>query len=217
MEKILIPYSQAKTLIEEGDVLLFSGTSLVSRLIKRASEGDYSHVGIASWHNGSRKADALLECVEFSEQHGGRSLNMDVYVKNDKRRIDVFRPIPSFSNIEFDHKTLTTTHVKNKFDAKSVTRSMRELTGLPYGWKRILWIAKHKLPILRLFYSVDSIVKDGNGKKDIIYPVCSTSIAHAFSKSGADLVYHRSDEWTEPSDIARSTRLNYLFTLDKDE
>lgn len=213
MKQILIPYPQAKILINEGDVLLFSGESLISRLIKRASEGDYSHVGVASWHNGATKDKALLECVEFTENHGGRSVNLATYLREDSRRIDVFRPIPQFSHWEFNPQTHETELVRTQFDGKAVTNAMRRMTGLPYGWRRILWIAKHKLPFLRLFYDVNSIVIDNEGHQEIIYPVCSTSLAHSFSRNGYDLVYHRSDEWTEPSDLARSTRLNYLFTI----
>ena len=212
-QPLLIPYPQAKLLIEEGDVLLFQGTSLVSRLIRRAGEGMYSHVGVASWHNGASKKDALLECVEFSERHGGRSVNLATYLREDVRRIDVFRPIPHFSRWDFDPVTHETSLVRVPFDGKAVTNTMRKMTGLPYGWKRIYWIAKRKLPFLRLFYDINSTVRDTAGREDIIYPVCSSSLAHSFSKNGFDLVYHRSDEWTEPNDIARSTRLNYLFTI----
>jgi len=215
MQKIILPYSQAKPLINEGDVLLFSGDNLVSRFIKRASEGDYSHVGVASWHNGD-KVNGLLECVEFTEKAGGRSVNLETYLNVDSRRIDVYRPIPHFSKWVFNPDTLTAELQRVRFDGKAVTNRMRRMTALPYGWKRIWWIFLNKVPILRLFFGIESITVDENGDEDVIYPVCSTSLADAFAKKAGDLVYHRSNQWTEPSDIARSTRLNYLFTLGRE-
>lgn len=214
MQKVTIPYSQVKRLIEEGDVLLFRGTGIFSRFIQRAGEGKYSHVGVASWHNGGD----LLECIEFVGGSGGRSVNLDTYVEQINCQIDVFRPIPRFSKWVFEPKKRITELEMVKFQGVKVTRCMRKLTGLPYGWRRIWWIFKHKLPILRFFYNLDSITIDGDGNEEVIYPVCATSISHCFSKNGYDLVYHRSDEWTEPSDLARSTRLNYLFTIgDEDD
>ena len=49
--------------------------------------------------------------------------------------------------------------------------------------------------------------------EDMVYPVCSTSVSYSFNKSEFDLVKNRSDEWTEPGDIAKSSGINYLFTV----
>jgi len=75
----------------------------------------------------------------------------------------------------------------------------------------VSWIAKHKLAAFRIFSDVDSLIVDD--LEDLIYPVCSTTVAYAFNKSDYDLMNNRSDEWTEPGDVARSSRLSYLFTL----
>ena len=88
---------------------------------------------------------------------------------------------------------------------------MRKMTGLPYGWKRIWWIAQYKLPVLRFFYKIEHLVDDTS--TELIYPVCSTAVAYSFSKEGFDLVHNRADKATEPSDLSRSPLLQYLFTI----
>ena len=88
---------------------------------------------------------------------------------------------------------------------------MRNLTGIPYGWRRILWLIIRNLPFFRLFSNVANLTSDE--QKPIIYPVCSTAIAYCFSKADSDLIHERADEWTEPSDLALSPMLNYLFTI----
>lgn len=205
--KKLVPYVQAQSLLKEGDVLLFEGASLVGSLIQRAGEGKYSHVGIASGHR--TNGHIFWECVEFREWKGGRTISLEQYVKENN--IDVYRVSPE--NISWHYAEEEGKIYKDSvpFDGKAVTNTMRKMTGLPYGYKRIYWIAQHKIPFLRLLYSMDSIVDDNT--EELVYPVCSTAIAYSFSKAGFDLVSNRGDEWTEPSDIARSALLHYLFTI----
>ena len=208
MNKIAMPFSKARQLLKEGDIILFRNDGWVSWFIQRASEGKYSHVGIVSGHGAN--GDTIWECVEFLEGKGGRTVNLERYIDQYKGSLDVFRPSEIKRTIAY-HETLGVIQTDIKLYPKKVTNIMRRMTGLPYGWKRIAWIAQHKLPFLRLFYSMDSVIDDS--KSDLIYPVCSTAIAYAFSKTGFDLVHHRADNYTEPSDIARSPLLNYLFTL----
>ena len=201
-----INFETASKYLKEGDVLLFKGRGLISSFIKRAGEGKYSHVGIASLH------DDIWECVEFREWKGGRSVNLEKYVNICGCDIDVYRPI-SMRKIIIA-KTLATIEERDiPFDGRLVTKRMRKVTSLPYGWKRIWWIATHKIPILRWLYNIDSVTNDKH--KEMIYPICSTAVAHAFNSIGFDLVQNRSDEWVEPSDISTSNLLFYIFTIKK--
>jgi len=216
----LIDYALARPLIEEGDVLLFRNGS---KLLQRSGGGEYSHCAVSSWHNGSRSKDAILECVEFREGSffaslfnknaggGGRSTNLDRQVQMYDECIDVYRPVPFFSSYTYNAEVNEVQLSRVKFNPKLVTRTMRQMTGLPYGWRRIWWMAKQQLVGFRLFYSIQDLVDDK--LKDVIYPVCSTALAYAFSKNGYDLIPNRSDEFTQPSEISRSSRLSYLFTL----
>jgi hypothetical protein len=220
----IINYDKIRNQINEGDVLLFRGTGKISKIVSAPSETTYSHVGIASWINGNANTEeGILECIEFREGSfiaglfnsnaagGGRAVNLSQSVQKYKNQIDVYRPTSQFQKIVFHNETQTVITYVKEFDGKKVTHTMRKMTGLPYGWKRILWMAKHKMVILRLFVDKQSLMDDELG--EVIYPVCSTAISHSFNSNGYDLVKNRSDEATEPGDIAKSTRLNYLFTL----
>ena len=213
MKKIIKKYAEAKPLINEGDVLLYRGTSFVSRLINAYGGGVHSHVALASWHNGERGGEALLECLEFKEWMGSRCTNLEGQVRENDGKIDVFRVAPSRISIDFDETSGKIRGREVGFEGKKVTNCMRKLTGLPYGYKRIWWVARHKMPLLRLLYDIDATVQDANGGP-LINPVCSTSVAYCFSKNDYDLVPNKHFNWTEPSDLARSTLLNYLFTLE---
>ena len=207
MDKILLPYDKAKLHIEEGDVLLFKGKGWFSRIFMRAaSESTYTHVGVASLHNG------IVEVVEFKEKHGGRTTNLENQF-DEYDEIDIYRAVPFFSKYGFCEEHGVDLQ-RIGFDGKLVTDCMRKMTGLPYGWRRILWIALHKLPILRLFYNKEKIMNDE--LKDAIYPECSSSLSHCFNKHGYDIIPNKGDGWTEPADFARSGRLSYLFTMEKE-
>ena len=215
MKEIKVNFKMAENLLQEGDVLLFRSNSIISFFIQRATEGQYSHVGLASSHgdNGGK----IWECVEFREGYGGRTINLERYIQdytNDNSFIDVYRA-SKYKKIYVYNKDYQKIEEQTiAVDNKIITNTMRKMTGLPYGWKRIAWIAQHKIPFLRLLYSMDSLVDDNN-LDDFIYPVCSTAVAYSFSKTGYDLVNHRSDEATSPADIARSPLLSYIFTLSK--
>lgn len=219
----LINYKDAKPLINEGDVLLFRGQGWASYFIGVAGESVYTHVAVASWHNGDQKHLGLLECVEFREGSmfagmfnanaagGGRTVNLLNEVEKYPGQIDVYRPVDNFSRYVFDAETKTTILKTVSFNGKAVTNVMRRMTGLPYGWKRILWLARHKLAMWRLFYNRSTLMTDT--LQEIVYPVCSTAVAYAFNSNDFDLINNKADDWTEPADIARSSRLSYLFTL----
>lgn len=211
MNKIILPWFEAKPIINEGDVLLFRGQGWMSKVIGSQTQTPYSHVAVASWVNGdSNTLDGQLECVEFREWKGGRSINLYQAVLDNLNSIDVYRPVPYFSKLEFNPETKQTEIVRKEFNGKKVTRVMREMTGLPYGWKRIWWMTKHKMVFIRLLPK-ENLADDK--LKDIIYPVCSTSLAYAFSRNDFDLLCNRSDESMEPGHIAYSPRINYLFTI----
>lgn len=207
--KNYVRFEDAKELLREADVLLFRSRSLGAFFIRRASEGEYSHVAVASAHGDN--GGTIWEAVEFKEWKGGRTVNLKEYIKSYKGEIDVYRASIEKIVITYDKNNRMTGINRVPLNSKLITNTMRRMTGLPYGWKRVLWLAQHKLPFLRFFYSMESVVDDNT--KDLIYPVCSTAVAYSFSKAGYDLVHHRADISTEPSDIARSPLLNYLFTL----
>ena len=206
--KILVPYHKAFDLIEEGDVLLFRSHCWYSWFVKSYTNSPYTHVGIAS------RPDGLIEIIEFhGSTSGGVSRNLARAIKEQSGEIDVYRPSPMWTSLHLDENNNVDLDVKEFTSemAQKITETMRKMTGLPYGWKRIWWMAKHKLMGLRLFYKPEDLMNDELCA--IIYPVCSTAVAYSFSKNGFDLIKNKSDQWTEPAHIALSTNLNKLFTL----
>jgi len=211
-DRIYLPFSEAKRYIEEGDVLLYRGRCWYSFFIKRTGKGEYSHAGLASWHNGTPDVEKILETVEFNgNRGGGATIKMENLFPEYSRQIDIYRPNSTNEIKKFDLSTHTVKVDFIKFNGKIITNTMRDLTGLPYGWRRILWFVRRNIFLGRLFYSVEDLTSDA--QRPIIYPVCSTAIAYCFSKNDFDLVHERADEWTEPSNLALSPLLNYMFTI----
>jgi len=206
---INMPYEEALKHIKEGDVLLFRGRGIISWLIKRYSSGVHSHAGVAHWDG------ETLECIEFREFKGGRAVSLKSQIESHPDNIDVFRAL---ENIQYDEfvkagrmgsmgiKYLT-------FDesvAKSVTRTMLEITGLDYGWKNFWRLARHYLPFYRL---APQNMKDED-PNDVF--VCSTAVAYAYRKNYMDPVPYLADSATTPADLARSPLFQYQFTINKD-
>ena len=217
-------YLDVKHLINEGDVILFRGNGFFSGLVRAYGQSAYTHVGLASWVNGSSNTtDGILELVEFREgsflsgifgSSGGgcgRAINLDREVKKFSGRVDVYRPCQNFGQFTYDKDTKNIEYISVPFDGKKVTRILRYMTGLPYGWHRVWTIIKYRILLFGLYNNYDSLMSDES--KEDIYPVCSSVVAYAFSINGYDLIKNRSDEWTSPGDIASSPRLSYLFTL----
>lgn len=211
MKQCIIKYNEALKYINEGDVLLFRGNSFVSAIIQAIGEGYYSHVGMASWVFNDKGEKGFLECIEFREWIGSRAINLKNYIDDNPGRIDVFRPIPKYSQAVYSCKQRKLDVVEIVYDGKKLTNEFRELTGLPYGWNRILWLAKFHLFGLRLF-NWQAGLEDIESKHEL-YPVCSTVVAYLFAKHYTRLLHYRSSSRTEPSDVARSPILNYMFTL----
>ena len=205
---VKVKYSIAESLIEEGDILLFRGTGLISSLIKIAGHGNYSHIAIASKH------DNYWEAIEYREWYGGRTVHLENYIREcqkNKTEIDVYRPCKYFSSLKFNQDNYNVDYSRIKFDGNKVTNCMRELTGLPYSYKRIWLLLKIHLFRLHLYKNLDKITNE-IPSNEIILPVCSTVLAHCFAKNNYLILRNRSDQYIEPSDFSISPRLNYLFT-----
>lgn len=209
MKRIYKKYKEVRIDIWESDVLLFRGNGLISKLIKIAGKGEYSHVGLASWQWSKNYHGVFvphrLELVEFREFKGGRIVNLSTQVDQFSGLIDVYRPCRKIQTYDDQHMGGQWVSL----NSIEVTDTMRLMTGLPYGWKRIWYLAKQSILGLRLF----SLPNVNDDYVSSTYPVCSTAVCRSFRKSGYDLVKNKSDEDCDPSDIARSSVLSYLFTL----
>ena len=193
----IIPYSEAMPLIQEADILLFRGKGVMSWLIKRYGSGVHSHVGIAHWDNEN------LQCVEFREFKGGRSVSLKTQVDNSPFGIDVFR---AAKRVDYENDS----YVLDDITKEKISSIMLKLTGLPYGWRNIWKLVKHYLPFCRL---AQQNIKDNNATKIF---VCSTAAAYAYRMAYIDPVPYLADSAVTPSDLARSALFEYQFTLQKD-
>jgi hypothetical protein len=190
-------YSKALPLIQEADILLFRGKGIMSWLIQRYGSGVHSHVGIAHWDNEN------LQCVEFREFKGGRSVSLKRQVNSNPFGIDVFR---AAKRVDYENDS----YVLDELTKSKITTAMLKLTGLPYGWTNIWKLVKHYLPFCRL---ARQNIKDNNATKIF---VCSTAAAYAYRMSYIDPVPYLADSAVTPSDLARSSLFEYQFTLQKD-
>jgi len=209
MNKLTLPYREAKPIIEEADVLLFKGTALFSWAIRKLTKSPYSHVELASKHNGG------IEGIGFNALSGGGSKNLARMVQKGSGVIDVYRPVFMFDTLKYNPLTKQGEVVEHNLDARGITSTMRQLAGMPYGVKRIWWILKNNMLFRRWFINEKKLANDQTG--DIVYPVCSTAVAYCFSKNNYDLIKNKADEWTVPGHIAMSPLLSYMFTLVWDE
>ena len=199
-----IKYGRAKELIQEGDILLFRGSGIIGFLIKRYTAGVHSHVALA------HKDGDILECVEFREFMGGRSVSLKSQVDNAPLSIDVFRPVKSISYEEMDKDGNLKLIEKNytKEIASAMTEDIIRWTGQPYGWKNIWKMLLRFIPGARLFqqnFNDDEVAKA---------KVCSTAVTVALRRNYMDPVPYLADDRVSPADLARSPLLQYLFTID---
>lgn len=207
-ELTYLPYDKARPLIQEGDVLLFRGQKWYSFFIKKITQSLYSHAALASWHNGD---GGMLEIIEFHLFSGGATKNLDRIAKNKPGIIDIYRPSPQRYDLTYDHERGVVTKVSD-YDGKAVTNTMRALTSLPYSLLKIGLLARGYIFGLRLLNNVWKMSDDT--VQSSVTHVCSTSVAYSMNVNGYDLVKNRADLLTEPGDLAKSSLLNYLFTIE---
>ena len=98
---ILVPFSKAMTHLKEADVLLFRGVGAISWAIKRYSSGIHSHAGMV------HRDGEHVQCVEFREFKGGRSVSLKTQVESHPDTIDVFRAVDHLSYDSFAMSEIT--------------------------------------------------------------------------------------------------------------
>lgn len=188
----LVCLSQQRSRICNGDLLLFRGTGIFSRMIRAAGRSQYSHAARAIWW------DDLLFCCEVRELQGGRAVTLESQVKKYPGAIDVFEVNPDRRWAEYDRC--------------GATRTMRRLAGCDYGYFGVFKAALRHLPVWRFLIRPDM----NDNRVTDQPPFCSQACAMADRIGGrVDPVPHLADRVTEPADLARSPFYRYRFTLAK--
>lgn len=183
--------SEVARKIGSGDLLLFRGRGLISRLIGTAGRSEYTHAAKAIWWG-----DELF-CCEVRELKGGRAVTLASQVRRYPGQIDVFQVDPEVRWPDYD------------FDGANGL--MRRLAGCDYGYVGLLKAAVLHVPFWR--FLVRPELDDTN--VDDHPPFCSHACAMADRLGGGvDPVPHLADRITEPGDLARSPFYCYAFTLE---
>jgi hypothetical protein len=176
--------------IRDGDLLLFRGRGLVSRLIGVAGRSEYSHAARAVWWGRD------LFCCEVRELRGGRAVTLESQVRKFPGLIDVFEVNPA--------------NRWREYDRRGAVRYMRRLAGCDYGYLGVLQAALRHAPLWRFLVHPDSDDQRAPGQP----PFCSQASTMADRLGGGvDPVPHLADRLTEPADLARSPFYRYRFTL----
>jgi len=216
---IFLGFPESKKHLQDGDVLLFRGERIMSKMIAGITSSPYSHVGVVKRIE-DKDGAVYLQLVEFREGlfgGGGRAIDLERVVAADSGRIDVYR----FSNVFIDcvfnaEDREIKTELRN-FDGHRVVRNLERLTGLPYSWKTIICIYAWKIPVLRCFLRClkKGYTEDCIDNYRLSRFVCSTAVDYAFRLAGFPLVQNKNTNYVDPSDVSRSSNLHYLFTLTK--
>ena len=186
----LTALSQSASQINDGDLLLFRGRGLVSRLIGVAGRSTYTHAARAIWWGD------ILFCCEVRELKGGRAVTLESQVRKYPGLIDVFETNPGERWPEYDRAGALDT--------------MRRLAGCDYGYFGVLRAALWHLPLWRCLVRPDMNDQQVTSEP----PFCSQACVMADRLGGrVDPVPHLADRVTEPADLARSPFYRYRFTL----
>lgn len=182
--------ADVRSTIRSGDLLLFRGRGLASRLISLAGRSCYTHAArVVRW-------GVDLFCCEVREGVGGRAVTLESQVARYPGQIDVFETNPDG---RFP-----------RYDRPAADRYMRRLAGCQYGWGGIAKTALLRIPFLRSLATHD--FSDASESKRP--PFCSQAVAMAERAGGVDVVPNLPDRFTEPGDLARSNFYRYRFTLE---
>lgn len=185
-----VSLTQYASLIRDGDLLLFRGRGVLSRLIGTVGRSEYTHAGRAVWWG------ELLFCCEVREFKGGRAVTLESQVQKFPGMIDVFETNPS--------------RRWRDYDRRGAVQFMRRLAGCDYGYLGVLKAAVRHLPVWRFLIRPDM----NDQKRTSQPPFCSQACAMADRiGGGVDPVPHLADRVTEPADLARSPFYRYRFTL----
>jgi len=189
-----LTYREAEPLIRTGDVLLHRPRDLFGRLIATLGRSEYSHAGMACW-DGLRVSS--LETIQF---RGGVQRPLEELVEEKPGAIDVY--------------TVLCTTARQRQQAAA---GMRQIVGRRYGWLSLLELGLVHAPLLRLLLPrnfADQADSESNGWRADRLPFCSMAVDRAYMRwAGVDLVPNLHSRYTEPGDLARTARLDYLCTL----
>jgi hypothetical protein len=112
-----LDYAQTRDTINDGDVLLFQGTGLFSRLIRWVTRSSYSHSGLAIWWN-----DRLM--VLESTEPEVRIMPLSILVGHYPR-VDLYKAAKVYNGVQLFEAA--TEALGKKYAVWSVVRFLRRI------------------------------------------------------------------------------------------
>ena len=170
-------YTDVRAQIQTGDILLFQGTSAISRVIRWGSRSVYSHAGFAAWWDGR-----LL--VFQASGRGAEILPMSSAVDAYDGQVDWFALAEA---------------QRAKVDAQLLVTQAVTLLGRAYakrGLVDLMW---------RMVQGRFRGLPDPKASPDEIF--CSQYVSYCYRHAGLDLVIGTDDASTSPGDLASSPLL----------
>jgi hypothetical protein len=207
-----IPYHEGREYVLDGDVLLYTGGSIVSRCIQVAGLSQYSHVGMAGWVNGDPTGEyARLMAYEML-MSGGQGTVLSPHVDKGMG-VHVYRVSDMHTAYVWNETLKQVVGATKVFDRKLAVTTMRDFCRPgEYGKMHLFWTALIHMPVVRFFFRqpTDDQLEDRTRP-----PYCSEAVAYALRKAFTDVVKNTPDHYTSPGALARSPLLHYMFTLVK--
>lgn len=167
-------YTQIRGRIRTGDILLFQGTSPISRLIRWGSGSDYSHAGFAAWWDGrllvfqaSGRGAEVLPASSAVDAYDGQ---VDWYALGDEHHARI------------DPHLLVTTAVT--------------LLGRAYSRLGLMQL------MMRMASGRFRGLPDPKACPNAVF--CSQYVSYCYRRAGLDLVEGTDDGSTSPADLAAS-------------
>jgi hypothetical protein len=185
---LVVPYREFRQQAKDGEVVLFQGTGLLSRVIRAGSKSDYSHAGMVAWWG---KRLVLLQ----STGRGVETLPMSRAVRSYAGPVDWFQ-LRADLEPQLDRRRLLSLAVC--------------MQGVPYGTSGLVYLAFRML-LERL--GIRSYRNDPEMAERPQKLFCSQYIAACYKSAGIDLDAETPDHFTSPGDLAFSSALVRRGTL----
>jgi hypothetical protein len=185
-------YEEVRNYIQSGDLLLCSGTSTFSRLIKRATGSIWSHVGFIL------RVDAIdrLMVLESVESIGVRSVALSHYVNNYDGKGHPYKgKLLIARHYDFQEKNIA------HFSRKAV-----DLLGNNYDKKEILRIA-YRI-VKSVFLDSEKCMLPPNDNKYI----CSEYVHECYKSIGLNIA-HNCGGFISPADFAATEPINAVCMI----
>lgn len=176
MSRDVLNYQDVRKTMKDGDVLMFKGKGLLSWLIKKKTNSEYSHAGIVAWWNDRLM---VLEAVGKGLKATPISYNLTKYVGG----FDYYRPK---KNIPQTKRKVMLTYAQ-------------EQLGKEYATKRLV---KYFFKVMFNLKLTSSEKDDSAGVSGTYF--CSHYVAAIYNSIDIDLAINISDKYTTPDQIAKS-------------